>query len=419
MGIKRKTEVVNLPTMLHFPPADRRKSDGSLHPQLTHFQSSDEFHPWEKRSHLPRRAILPPNPKRSPSTLRTYVLIGLLLFQSIGVIGFFASVFNSLNSYISVDFDHDYQAMLGYLVIFTIATVFEVYIAIDSLVHQNTPQLFALCLFEGAMTGFGALLPHQIHKAVDSKVPDYFLKSITWRLYCVPATIGIATIIMLWLTWFFAKDFGWQTYKRLGANIELRKAMEIKSIFFLLQKFNFFFLIGFCVLIVQMRKEDQGTLDALDIVLPSIALFVTCCVQLFASIAVELELPFFLFLYGMFWAAAMLFMGFEVFKLHPLSEVTNSQHSLILFSSLTVLLLFSTGIMSILCYRNFDKGLTNAESSFILRLFRRAGSAGRSDHVKQTTTPNYRLEDPRAVLDWTFKHTRISLNKQRWKDPYF
>ncbi|PLW10019.1 hypothetical protein PCANC_04262 [Puccinia coronata f. sp. avenae] len=97
------------------------------------------------------------SPKRSQSRLRTFLLISLLVSQSIGVIGFFTSVFLSLKPYVSSDSDRGYQAMLGYLIIFTIATVFEVYIAIDSLLSQNAPQLFALCLFEGSMTGFGAV----------------------------------------------------------------------------------------------------------------------------------------------------------------------------------------------------------------------------------------------------------------------
>lgn len=63
---------------------------------------------------------------------------------------------------------------------------------------------------------------------------------------------------------------GWHAFKKLGANIALRRAMKIKSIFYMLQKFNFFFLIGFCVLIVQMRKQSQHFLQTLDVILPSL-----------------------------------------------------------------------------------------------------------------------------------------------------
>lgn len=345
--------------------------------------------------------MLTTTPQRSNNRLRTLILISLLVSQSIGVIGFFTSVFISLKPYVSSDYDHGYQSMLGYLVIFTIANVFEVYIAIDSLLNQNAPQLFALCLFEGSMTGFGALLPHQIHRALrhDEKIntiPPALLTSINWRMYMVPAIIGVTTLILSWLTWHFSQEFGWHAFKKLGANIALRKAMRVKSIFYLLQKFNFFFLVGFCVLIVQMRRQSHLILQTLDIILPSLALAATCLVQLFASIAVELELRSFIFLYGIFWSAAMMFMGYEIIELHPLSEATDSQHSLILFSSLTILLLFSTGIVSIFCFMNFNKGLKGEEDSFIVRLFhKKASSQSSAPHSLES---NYKLQI-RAVLD--------------------
>ncbi|OAV87881.1 hypothetical protein PTTG_06773 [Puccinia triticina 1-1 BBBD Race 1] len=379
-----------------------QKSEETFTHQLTHVLTSEECNSsWDKIQNTARRTMLITSPQRSNPRFRTFLLISLLVSQSFGVIGFFTSVFISLGPYVSSGHDRGYQAMLGYLVIFTIATVFEVYIAIDSLLSQNAPQLFALCLFEGSMTGFGAMLPHQIHKALkaDEKfnsIPPALMKSIDWRLYSVPAIIGVTTLIMTWLTWHFSQEFGWHAFKKLGANIALRRAMRVKSIFYMLQKFNFFFLIGFCVLIVQMRKQSQQSLETLDVILPSLALVATCLVQLFASIAVELELRFFIFLYGMFWSAAMLFMGYEIIEIHPLSEATDSQHSLILFSSLTILLLFSTGIMSIFCFMNFNKGLKGAEDSYIVGLFHKKASF-------QTSAPHsiesrYKLE-LRAVLD--------------------
>jgi hypothetical protein len=71
---------------------------------------------------------------------------------------------------------------------------------------------------------------------------------------------------------------GWHAFKKLGANIALRKAMRVKSIFYLLQKFNFFFLVGFCVLIVQMRRQSHLILQTLDIILPSLSVtFIHLC----------------------------------------------------------------------------------------------------------------------------------------------
>ncbi|PLW22114.1 hypothetical protein PCASD_04520 [Puccinia coronata f. sp. avenae] len=140
---------------------DEKIARSSFSHQFTQAMSSDDKHnsPWNKQLNSSQRKtmITISSPKRSQSRLRTFLLISLLVSQSIGVIGFFTSVFLSLKPYVSSDSDRGYQAMLGYLIIFTIATVFEVYIAIDSLLSQNAPQLFALCLFEGSMTGFGAV----------------------------------------------------------------------------------------------------------------------------------------------------------------------------------------------------------------------------------------------------------------------
>ncbi|POV96986.1 hypothetical protein PSHT_14817 [Puccinia striiformis] len=346
---------------------DDEKFDGTCTPPLTHVLSSEEYNSsWDKLHITTRKTMLSTSPQHTQSRLRTFLLIGLLVSQSIGVIGFFTSVFISLGPYVSSDSDRGYQDTLGYLVIFTIATVFEVYIAIDSLVSQNAPQLVALCLFEGSMTGFGAVEALAYDDTI-STIPPSLLNSIKWRLYVVPAIIGVATVIMSWLTWHFSQDFGgsnlasWHAYKKLGANIALRKAMRVKSVFYLLQKFCFFFLVGFCVLIVQMRKQSQGVLQTLDIVFPVLSLIVSGLVQIFTSIAVELELRFFVFIYGIFWLAALFFVGYEIIEIHPLSEATESQHTLILFSSLTILLLFSKMIVSIFCHMNFNKGLKGAD----------------------------------------------------------
>jgi hypothetical protein len=155
---------------------DEKIARSSFSHQFTQAMSSDDKHnsPWNKQLNSSQRKtmITISSPKRSQSRLRTFLLISLLVSQSIGVIGFFTSVFISLKPYVSSDSDRGYQAMLGYLVgdfcipsipslwrpfadqsgrlhlsthahlliavnfqiIFTIATVFEVYI-VRNFVH--------------------------------------------------------------------------------------------------------------------------------------------------------------------------------------------------------------------------------------------------------------------------------------------
>ncbi|POV96282.1 hypothetical protein PSTT_15733, partial [Puccinia striiformis] len=433
---------------------DDEKFDGTCTPPLTHVLSSEEYNSsWDKLHITTRKTMLSTSPQHTQSRLRTFLLISLLVSQSIGVIGFFTSVFISLGPYVSSDSDRGYQDTLGYLVIFTIATVFEVYIVSKILLYHRLTSVFAArpkrkqCR---PSTLSSAKMLRSWSRFAYSKFNDWIGASkqrgrssfltppstcshikftellhtmtqlVRFRLLVefhqmaiivVPAIIGVATVIMSWLTWHFSQDFGgemlislfrfsddagWHAYKKLGANIALRKAMRVKSVFYLLQKFCFFFLVGFCVLIVQMRKQSQGVLQTLDIVFPVLSLIVSGLVQIFTSIAVELELRFFVFIYGIFWLAALFFVGYEIIEIHPLSEATESQHTLILFSSLTILLLFSKMIVSIFCHMNFNKGLKGAEDSYIIRLFSKKASFETSaSHSAKST---HKLQR-RAVLD--------------------
>ncbi|MBW0505594.1 hypothetical protein O181_045309 [Austropuccinia psidii MF-1] len=351
--------------------------------------TSNSYSPHHSNSSIQSSIHTVSTNSKSKQSYKNFLLVFTLLSQSLGVIGFFASIYISLKAFIDPSHHSSYQTILAYLIIFIIATLFAIYISIDSLLNRNTYQLIALCFFQTAMTGLGLILPHQISDAIKDQISHHIFRMVEWRLIVVPGIFGLTTLTLIWLTWFFYKEFGWQIYKKLGADLQLKKALQIKSIFFMLQKFNFFFLVGFCVLIVQMRKENQNQLDILDIILPAIALGSSCLVILFATIAVELELVLFMAMYALVWAAAMVFLCYEAIIFHPLSKSLKNQRSFVLFSALSILLLFATGIMSLLCLRNFGKGLKQARTTWLFRSRRRESS------IKGSAT----LQPCRAILD--------------------
>lgn len=286
------------------------------------------------------------------------LLIFVLFVQSITLIGFFASVYISLDGYIESSENVQYRNILAYLLIFIIATIFAVFIAIDSLLNKNVNQLVGLCLFNIAMSVYGAILPRQINHTIEPLSPgslsaDQF-QSIQWRVIVVPAISGLCSIILFLLTWYFYREFGWDMYKQLGADIKLRKALRIKYTFYMLQKFNLFFLIGFCIQTVLFHVPNP-TVE--DIVLPSSALLVSFFVVLLATVAVEHELKWIMALYYLVWTLAIAFLCYEIVKIYPEAEVAQIQRSFILFASLTFFMLLSTGFFSILCCCKFGIGL--------------------------------------------------------------
>ncbi|EGG10389.1 uncharacterized protein MELLADRAFT_71039 [Melampsora larici-populina 98AG31] len=286
------------------------------------------------------------------------LLIFLLFIQSFVLIGFFASVYISLDGFIKISESVEYRTILAYLLIFIIATIFSVFIAIDSLLSKNVNQLIGLCLFNIAMSVYGAILPRQINHTIEPLSPGSLsadqLHSIQWRVIVVPAISGFCSIILFMLTWYFYREFGWYMYKQLGADIKLRKALRIKYTFYMLQKFNLFFLIGFCIQTVLYHGSNP---TVQNIVLPSIALLVSCFVVLLASVAVERELKWIMALYYLVWTLAMTFLCYEIAKIYPKATEAHIQRSFILFASLTFVMLLSTGVFSIICCCNFGIGL--------------------------------------------------------------
>ncbi|KAG0151971.1 hypothetical protein CROQUDRAFT_36015 [Cronartium quercuum f. sp. fusiforme G11] len=299
--------------------------------------------------------------RRTP-LLPKLALIITLIVQSIGVIGFFASIYMSLDDRLSISQNSRYRTILAYLLIFIIATLFAIFIAIDSLLNKNVTQLIALCFFNISMGVYGAILPGQVDHTIDisitrEEIPVGTLNSIKWRIIIVPTITGICSLVLIGLTWHFYQEFGWDMYRRLGADIKLQKALRVKYVFYMLQKFNFFFLIGFCVQTVLLNGTN---FELENVVLAAVALLASCFFILIATIGVERELKWMMSLYYFLWALAGAFLCYEIDRIFPKAENANNQRSFILFASLTLGMLLSSGICSIPCWRNFGKGLKEA-----------------------------------------------------------
>ncbi|KAH9819698.1 hypothetical protein DFH28DRAFT_1122471 [Melampsora americana] len=329
------------------------------------------------------------------------LLILVLFLQSIALIGFFTSVYISLDGHIESSQSVEYRTILAYLLIFIIATIFAVFIAIDSLLNKNVNQLVGLCLFNIAMSAYGAILPRQINHTIEPFSPGSLssdqLQSIEWRIIVVPAISGLCSIILFILTWYFYREFGWDMYKQLGADIKLRKALRIKYTFYMLQKFNLFFLIGFCIQTVLFHGSDP---TVQNIVLPAIALLVSCFIVLLATIAVERELKWIMSLYYLVWILAMAFLCYEIAKIYPKAAEAHIQRSFILFATLTFVMLLSTGFFSILCCWNFGIGLKerrirSAWSAALNRLRSRRNPQSDSNYPDDSLHP----ASSRPVLD--------------------
>ncbi|KAI8445653.1 hypothetical protein BY996DRAFT_7936345 [Phakopsora pachyrhizi] len=262
---------------------------------------------------------------------------------------------------------------------------FSVYIAVDSILNRNSDQLIALCVFNILMATFGSLLSIKILEKIKDYLPPYICKALLLRFTLIPIIILISSSVLIYYTYHFFKEFGWKRYKHLGGNIRLNFAFVVKKRLFMFQKFTLFAVVGLCVLIVQMRREKFHKFRLIDFILPIIGTVLTCLAIMIVTIGVELEIKSILFCYAIYWIGSVGFLAFDVIRLLPLSEETNTQGPLIFFLIITFMMKIVTGLNTYMCYQNFEIGLKEArQSSRWLGLFKNFQKSKTDPETKNT-----------------------------------
>ncbi|ORX48277.1 hypothetical protein DM01DRAFT_1409940 [Hesseltinella vesiculosa] len=151
-------------------------------------------------------------------------------------------------------------------VFFVLFHLFQIYLGYDAIVRQSVIQLiahtfneflsiiFALIQLGETLKWRGAVanVDHQVK--VTTNTID-LLNSLHYEIGLAVA-LAVLTCIFAYLCRMLLLQFGWSTYKRLGADIQLQARYRLAQIFLLFLKLDAFFHIVFCIFwIVVMTQE--------------------------------------------------------------------------------------------------------------------------------------------------------------------
>jgi len=73
----------------------------------------------------------------------------------------------------------------------------------------------------------------------------------------IPCVIAAAELAYIGLGWKIYTEFGWQVYKFLGANRQIKKMYAQFQVFECLVKFDVFFWVAFCVQLIWLVLQQQ------------------------------------------------------------------------------------------------------------------------------------------------------------------
>lgn len=289
-----------------------------------------------------------------PSTTYGRVTLAAVWLQAIAIIALEAVVYGLFNNDNS-DVVNDGTQRRGvpiYLIIFILSQVFIIYFAWDALVHKNTIQTIGFVIFNYCVFAYSVFQYFQITN-IDG---IHSLNQIKIPLIMIPSVSGAFSLLFSFLAFKLYLEFGWKIYKKIGADPKMREMYRWYQIFLMMLKLDLFFFIAFCAQFLYLVLQQNDPEYALTIAaLPIAVIIIVLAVY---GLKREDKLIMIVFMFGLLLAIA-----YFIFKLVRIQQpdqarkYVDSKRYLTFFSILTLLCVFITLVISIICYRNFGKGL--------------------------------------------------------------
>ncbi|KAG0194855.1 hypothetical protein DFQ28_002930 [Apophysomyces sp. BC1034] len=162
-------------------------------------------------------------------------------------------------------------------VFFVLFQVFQLYLGIDAIVRQSVIQLiahtaneFLSMVFAFAQMGETIRWRSKVNAADEqthiSTSQEYFYVALR-REIGLAVSLAALTCVFAFLCWRLLQQFGWNVYKRIGADLELQARFRLCQIFLLNLKLDAFFHMIFSVFwIVVMTQESYQTASTAGLV---------------------------------------------------------------------------------------------------------------------------------------------------------
>jgi len=249
------------------------------------------------------------------------------------------------------------RKMNVYLGIFVLAHVFQMAMALDAVYNRNTLQVFCLTAFNlsfmvysiiqiGEIRAIGGALSEQTGI---SDIPINVLTTI------IPCVIAVAELAYIGLGWKIYTEFGWQVYKFLGADRQIKRMYAHFQVFECLVKFDAFFWVAFCVQLIWLVLQRQDW----EYYVTVAALPLSIIVLVEGNLAARHENKWMMctFISGCF--GALVYFVYKLAKVITLrgGEFARAWKSLTIFSVLSIIMLLVTIVFAGILMYNFDRGL--------------------------------------------------------------
>ncbi|KAF9915294.1 hypothetical protein BX616_006482 [Lobosporangium transversale] len=261
-----------------------------------------------------------------------------------------------------------------YPILYMLAIASVLSLCADAMYHRNQIQVVAFTMFNFLCFTYGIIQTIYDWQADGTGGP---LKAYN---VAITVTIGVCTLFLIYAVCKLAKVFGWEMYRFLGADPNMRRMHKGYEILITLLKFDVFFFVAYAVQMFTLVDTTDKTIVATlsngrtlarhqlliglaipaSIILLALAFFGVMkenrIISVFVMICLMAVEPYFIY--------QLIYLQLP----ENSSRFINSVKYLTFFIAVTMVLVLATLVFMVYCFRNFGKGLLISEKSRIAKI---------------------------------------------------
>lgn len=161
-----------------------------------------------------------------------------------------------------------------FLTLYIFGFLYQLVLVWDALRMKNTIQVIGLVMYNVGLLIYGAVQMDQIRDAISELAEEDYIRREVWLetkpfLVAIPCIIALVTVLMAVCAWKLNDEFAWTIYKRISADLRMKRRYLQYQVYIALLKFDFFFFLGFTVqfvvIVTQRQAEFALTIAAIPV----------------------------------------------------------------------------------------------------------------------------------------------------------
>lgn len=259
-----------------------------------------------------------------------------------------------------------YTEISIYLSFFIFAAIYQMILTVIGLRSKNMLLLVMLCGFYCCMLIYTGIQYKEISKTVGRVLSSGWKRATQGMNIATIVVIAVTLVLQVYMIFVvLCKNVKWFRYKKIGADLAIKKMYNIFQIHRSLLIFDLFFFLGFTVQFIVIMIKDK---KSVEFILTVCVLPLTLVILFLSDIAATRESKILTGISIIAYLGGCVYVLFKTVRLF--TKYTSAFHmaidpgdyfpgrsSLVTFGVITLVLLLATIGFEIVLLRNYDRGL--------------------------------------------------------------